>query len=86
MAMTGAGLAAAIKASFISQKGAPADMAALDSASLALGNAIVTYIQANAVVNSGASVSVPGLGLLDSISGPVSGTATGTVASTTTIS
>jgi len=52
MPMTTAGMSAAIKASFISIKGAPADMTQLQEFCDALADALVPYIQSNALVNT----------------------------------
>lgn len=52
MAMTGAGLSSAIKAEVIAEYGTPDDPAQLQRFSDALGEAIVTYIQNNAVVTA----------------------------------
>lgn len=50
MSMTGPGLAAVIKSEVIAEYGPPDDESKLDNFANALGQAIVEYIQANAVV------------------------------------
>lgn len=50
MPMTGAGLSAAIKSAIEGERGVPDDDATLQKMCDALGEAIVTYIQGNAVV------------------------------------
>lgn len=51
-----------------------------------IANAIIPFLVANIQVNVGQSVNVPGAGLVDSQNGSVTGTATGTVDTTGTIS
>lgn len=53
---------------------------------LAVSTSIIQHLVANVQVNTGQSVDVPGLGLLDGMSMPVTGTATGTVDTPGTIS
>lgn len=52
----------------------------------AVADVIIPHLVTNTQVDVGQLVNVPGTGLIDSISGPVSGTATGTVDTTGTIS
>lgn len=52
----------------------------------AVAESIIPHLVANTQVNTGQSVLVPGAGLVDSLTGPVSGTATGTVDTPGTIS
>lgn len=54
--MTNAGLAAAIKAKIIAEKGAAQDTAELDEFCDSLAAAIVEYIKANALVTGTATV------------------------------
>lgn len=52
----------------------------------AVANALIPHLVTNTQVNTGQLVNVPGLGLIDSINGAVTGDATGTVDTTGTIS
>mgnify|MGYP000063482536 CR=1 FL=1 len=80
MAMTGSGLAAARKAKLEGQFGSPDDQALFDSWLLKDSEAIVEYIQGNAVVTSSVAVaSVSGVTPGGGSSGSGTGTATGTV-------
>lgn len=73
MSMTGSGLSAVIKSEMETQFGAPDDPSKLQKFCDAMGDAIVEYIQANAVVNV---ASVSGVTPGGSNSGPGSGTIT----------
>lgn len=59
----------------------------IDALSTGIANAIIPFLVANTQVNTGQSVMVPGAGLTDSeTSAAITGTATGTVDTTGTIS
>lgn len=58
----------------------------IDALSAGIANAIIPFLVANTQVNTGQSVAVPALGLIDSLGHPVSGAAVGTVDTTGTIS
>ena len=51
----------------------------IDGLAEGIANAIIPFLVANIQVNPGQSVDVPGAGLIDSMTGSVSGNATGTV-------
>lgn len=57
----------------------------IDALSAGIANAIIPFLVANTQVNTGQMVNVPASGL-EAPDGPVSGTATGTVDTTGTIS
>lgn len=76
MTLTAAGLAAAITA----QQGPAQDMTIQDDENLKLATALITYITANAVVNATVAVtSVSGVTTGAGVSGPGTGTASGTI-------
>lgn len=52
----------------------------------AVSESIIPFLVSNTQVNTGQSVNVPGLGLVDSVHGAVTGDATGTVDTPGTIS
>lgn len=58
----------------------------IDALAAGIANAIIPFLVANTQVNTGQSVNVPAAGLLDGESRAVTGTATGTVDTTGTIS
>jgi len=58
----------------------------IDGLAEGIANAIIPFLVANVQVNVGQTVDVPGAGLQDSMSGPVTGNATGTVVTTGDIS
>lgn len=58
----------------------------IDALSIGIANALIPFLTINIQVNATQSVTVPGLGLLDSVHGAVTGIATGTVSTTGNIS
>lgn len=76
-------ITAALEAKFGGPIGTPEY---IDALSAGIANAIIPFLVANTQVNTGQSVAVPALGLVDSLGHPVTGAAVGTVDTVGTIS